>query len=39
MSFPIEFNRVSFGLPVETFRVDAYIALEERLPVVTDLNP
>lgn len=31
MSFPSEFNRVTFGLPVETFRVDAYIALEERL--------
>lgn len=36
MSFPAEFNRVTFGLPVETFRVDAYIALEERLPVVTE---
>lgn len=36
MSFPSEFNRVTFGLPVETFRVDAYIALEERLPVVTE---
>lgn len=36
MSFPYEFNRVSFGIPVETFRVDAYIALEERLPVVTE---
>ncbi|NMG69167.1 hypothetical protein [Parazoarcus communis] len=36
MRFPSEFNRVTFGLPVETFRVDAYIALEERLPVVTE---
>lgn len=36
MNFPIEFNRVTFGLPVETFRVEAYIALEERLPVVTE---
>ena len=31
-----EFNRVTFGLPVETFRVEAYIALDERLPVVTE---
>lgn len=36
MNVPSEFNRVTFGLPVETFRVDAYIALEERLPVVTE---
>jgi hypothetical protein len=36
MGIQIEFNRVTFGLPVETFRVDAYIALEERLPVVTE---
>ena len=36
MSVLLDFNRVSFGLPVETFRVDAYIALEERLPVVTE---
>lgn len=36
MTAPLEFNRVTFGLPVETFRVDAYIALEERLPVVTE---
>lgn len=36
MSTPSEFNRVTFGLPVETFRVEAYIALEERLPVVTE---
>lgn len=31
-----EFNRVTFGLPIETFRVEAYIALDERLPVVTE---
>lgn len=31
-----EFNRVTFGLPIETFQVDAYIALDERLPVVTE---
>lgn len=36
MSIPSEFNRVTFGLPIETFRVDAYIALDERLPVVTE---
>jgi hypothetical protein len=36
MNIPTEFNRITFGLPVETFRVDAYIALEERLPVVTE---
>lgn len=36
MSATSEFNRVTFGLPVETFRVEAYIALEERLPVVTE---
>lgn len=36
MNIPSEFNRITFGLPVETFRVDAYIALEERLPVVTE---
>lgn len=36
MNIPSEFNRVTFGLPVETFRVEAYIALEERLPVVTE---
>ena len=34
--FEFKFNRVTFGLPVETFRVEAYIALEERLPVVTE---
>jgi len=32
----IEFNTVSFGIPVETFKVSAYIAMEERLPVVTE---
>ena len=36
MNQSFEFNRVTFGLPVETFRVEAYIALEERLPVVTE---
>ncbi len=36
MKPPLEFNRVTFGLPVETFRVEAYISLEERLPVVTE---
>ncbi len=36
MDIPSEFNRVTFGLPVETFRVQAHIALEERLPVVTE---
>lgn len=36
MKIPAEFNRVTFGLPVETFRFDAYIALDERLPVVTE---
>jgi hypothetical protein len=36
MSIPSEFNRVTFGLPIETFRVEAYIALDERLPVVTE---
>ncbi len=36
MNMPVEFNRVTFGLPVETFRVNAYIALDERLPVVTE---
>ena len=36
MSLTHDFNRVTFGLPVESFRVDAYIALEERLPVVTE---
>jgi hypothetical protein len=36
MTIPAEFNRVTFGLPIETFRVEAYIALDERLPVVTE---
>jgi len=36
MDIPSEFNRVTFGLPVESFRVQAHIALEERLPVVTE---
>jgi hypothetical protein len=36
MTIPYEFNRVTFGLPIETFRVEAYIALDERLPVVTE---
>lgn len=36
MNIPSEFNRVTFGLPIETFRVEAYIALDERLPVVTE---
>ncbi|WP_416050284.1 hypothetical protein [Cupriavidus basilensis] len=36
MTIPSEFNRITFGLPIETFRVEAYIALDERLPVVTE---
>ena len=36
MTIPAEFNRITFGLPIETFRVEAYIALDERLPVVTE---
>ena len=36
MTIPSEFNRVTFGLPIESFRVEAYIALDERLPVVTE---
>jgi len=36
MSNNLAFNRVTFGLPVESFRVEAYISLEERLPVVTE---
>lgn len=31
-----EFNRITFGLPIETYRVDAYITRDERLPVVTE---
>ncbi len=36
MNTSYEFNRVTFGLPVETFRISAHIALEERLPIVTE---
>lgn len=36
MSSTFEFNRLTVALPVETFKVDAYIALDERLPVVTE---
>jgi len=36
MKEQITFNSIAFGLPVETFRVSAHIALEERLPVVTE---
>lgn len=36
MSTLVDFNRVTYGLPVETFRISAHIALEERLPVVTE---
>ncbi|MCG7399682.1 hypothetical protein [Caballeronia zhejiangensis] len=36
MTMQAEFNRVTFGLPIETFHVEAYIALDERLPVVTE---
>ncbi|WP_045226894.1 hypothetical protein [Methyloterricola oryzae] len=36
MNISFDFNQVTFGLPVETFHVEAYIALEERLPVVTE---
>jgi hypothetical protein len=36
MNISAEFNRVTFGLPTETFQVEAYIALDERLPVVTE---
>lgn len=31
-----DFNHVSFGLPVESYRVDAYVTDDERLPVVTE---
>ena len=31
-----EFNRITFGLPTESYRVDAYITRDERLPVVTE---
>lgn len=36
MNSTTEFNRVTFGLPVETFRISAHIALDERLPIVTE---
>ena len=36
MSTDLEFNKVTFGLPVEAFRIDAYITKDERLPVVTE---
>lgn len=36
MTSVYEFNTVTFGLPTETFRVKAYVALEERLPIVTE---
>lgn len=36
MSESTRFNRVTFGLPVETFRISAHIALDERLPIVTE---
>jgi hypothetical protein len=32
----IEFNKVTFGLPVEKYRIEAYITKDERLPVVTE---
>jgi len=31
-----DFNQVTFGLPVESYRVDAYVTDDERLPVVTE---
>jgi hypothetical protein len=31
-----EFNRVTFGMPAQAFRVTAFISAEERLPVVTE---
>jgi hypothetical protein len=31
-----EFNRITFGVPIETYRVDAFITRDERLPVVTE---
>mgnify|MGYP003583629458 CR=1 FL=1 len=31
-----EFNKVTFGLPIESYRVEAYITRDERLPVVTE---
>lgn len=31
-----EFNRITFGIPIESYRVDAFITRDERLPVVTE---
>ena len=31
-----EFNRVTFALPAQAFRVTAFISTEERLPAVTE---
>lgn len=36
MSRGYAFNRVTFGLPVESYRVEAFITKDERLPVVTE---
>lgn len=33
---PLDFNEATFGLPVESYRVDAYVTDDERLPVVTE---
>jgi len=33
-SFPV--NSISFGLPGQTFEIDAHVTAEERLPVVTE---
>ena len=30
------FNRVTYGVPVETFEISAYISVAERLPIVTE---
>jgi len=30
------FNRVTFGVPVESFDISAYVAITERLPIVTE---
>lgn len=32
----IEFNRVTFALPTQAFKITAYISAEERLPAVTE---
>ena len=32
----IQFNRVTFALPVQPFKVTAFISTEERLPAVTE---